>query len=144
MVVLVIAGVIFSFAAPGYARYVEKTRAKRAISNLDAIYNMQKLYKLDNGVFYECMTAPCSSLKDAKGNPYYSCPATAGCTLKLINDALSIVIVDPYFDYKIEVDGASGGYKATATRKIGGFCGGEVIYLKSNSRTITKGCANIW
>lgn len=135
MIVLVIAGLMVTFAMPGYAKYIEKSRGKRAESNLDVIYNMEKMYKLDNEVYYECATVPCSV--------YYSCPASPlvpPCTLQLINDELGLVIVDPYFDYKIDIDGTSGGYKATATRNTGGgLCAGETLTLTSADRTIKKG-----
>jgi len=138
-IVLVIAGIMVSFAMPGYAKYIEKTRGKRAESNLEAIYNMEKLYKLDNGVYYECATAPCLAL-------YYSCPQPPlkpPCTLKLINDELGLFIVDPYFTYNITTDGASGGYKVTAKRLKEGLCSEQTMTITSANRTITKSCA-VW
>ncbi|MFA5276693.1 MAG: hypothetical protein WC417_07370 [Candidatus Omnitrophota bacterium] len=146
MIVLVIAGLVASFAMPGYAKYIERSRGKRAETNLNAIYNMEKLYKLDNSVYYECVTVPCSSFVDSKGAHYYSCPATATtppCSTQIINDALGLFIADSYFDYKIEIDGTAGGYKATATRRSGGLCAGGTLILTSASRTVTKNCA-IW
>jgi prepilin-type N-terminal cleavage/methylation domain-containing protein len=131
MIVMVIVVIISTFAIPSYAKYNERSRGKSAEANLSIIYNMEKRYKLDNGVYYECATSPC---------PGFSCPVTAGCSLEIINAELGLFIRDPYFTYKIEIEGASG-YKATATRSSTGACADQTMTLTNASSVITKGCS---
>lgn len=142
MIVLIIAGVFFAFAAPSYAKYIEKSKAKRAAANLDVIYNMEKMYKLDNGTYYICSTNSCSAYKDSRGNPYYYC--LTPCNLQSINDQLNLFLADKYFTYKIDIeDGSVGTYKITAKRLQGGMCSEKTITMTSTSRQITKNC-DIW
>jgi Tfp pilus assembly protein PilE len=141
-IVLVICTLVLAFAMPSYTKYIERTKGKRAELNLSTIYNMQKRKKFDQGVYYECAKAPCSSYKDSSGNQYYFCPSKSGCTQDLINDALDISLVDPHFDYKIEIEGTQGGYKCIATRKSGP-CTGKTMTVTSYNKKAVKGC-ELW
>ena len=130
MIIMVIVAIISTFAIPSYAKYNERSRAKNAEANLLVIHNMEKRYKMDNGVYYECATSPC---------PGFSCPATAGCTIKIINEALGLFIRDAYFTYNIAIDGVLG-YKVTATRSSTGECSDKTMTITDSSSEITKDC----
>lgn len=134
MIVFIIVGIMVTFAMPSYAKYIERIRAKRVEANLNTIYNMERRYKLDNGVYYECATVPCSA--------YYFCPPVASCATNLINDGLGIFMVDPYFTYSIDIVGSSGEYKVTATRNEGP-CAGKTMIFTSSDRVVTRNC-KLW
>lgn len=136
MVVVVIVGIAATLAAPSYSRYTEKSRGRTAAANLAMIYSMEKRYKLDNGV-------------------YYDCGGSTTCTTTIINNALGLYIRDPYFSYSIEatakgraedlVDTGEAGYKATATRdESSRLCGGKVITASADSSDIIKTDCPVW
>jgi prepilin-type N-terminal cleavage/methylation domain-containing protein len=129
MVVITIVAIVTTFAVPSYAKYTERSRSRGAEANLMVIHNMEKRYKLDNGTFFECQSSPC---------PGFACPATAGCSINVINTGLGLFIKDPYFTYKIAINGA--GYIATATRLATGTCANKTMTVTDASSTITKDC----
>jgi len=132
VIVLVIVGIISTLAMPSYAKRIEKSRGKNAEANLISIYNMEKRHKLDNGVYYECVTSPCA--------PNFICPVTA-CTTdcsNIINTDLGLLIRDPYFTYTIATEGITG-YKATATRLATGPCSGSTMTITDGTMAITDG-----
>jgi len=134
MIVVVSIAVVTTFAAPSYAKYIERSRAKSAQANLTLIHNMEKRYKLDNGAYYECATSPC---------PGFFCPPTAGCSLTVINAEFGLFIRDPYFNYHIATNGPSG-YKATATR-LSSICSGMAMTVTDASSEITgKETCSAW
>lgn len=124
VIVIVIAGIISAFAIPGYFNYIEKSNAKNAEINLTTIYNMEKRYKLDNGVYYDCSLT------------------SGSCNTVKINTDLGIFIRDPYFTYTI-VKNATTGYIATATRLNQGPCATLTMQISDSNSQISKNCA-VW
>ena len=61
MIVLVVIGVLVSFAIPRYDRAVEQSRADVAVANLRAIWSAQRMYWLENHAY----TADLSTLSNA-------------------------------------------------------------------------------
>ena len=100
IIVLVVLGVILTFAIPSYDNSLKKGRNKNAEFNLIVIYNAQKRHKLDNGVYYGCGES---------------------CTSALINENLDLDVLDPYFDYKIVSDSGEQ-FKAYATSRDSERC----------------------
>jgi prepilin-type N-terminal cleavage/methylation domain-containing protein len=135
MVVMVIIGILATFATVSYNKYAEKNRANTGVSNLIAIYNAEKRYKLDNNSYYipaicnastGCTNTINQNLKDPTGNPY-------------------LAIFDPYFSYRIIKPAGVTYYKATATRKVKIDCGtGTKIYgviaFQDNLSTMRTNC----
>jgi type IV pilus assembly protein PilE len=62
--VLVIVGVLAGLAVPSYFGTVEKARESEAISNLKTINSGQKIYRLNNNIYF----GPSSSLSDTNTN----------------------------------------------------------------------------
>jgi len=135
MVVVVIIGIAVTLAAPGYARYSEKSRGSRAQANLEKIYDMEKRYRLDNGTYYQC--------------------ATSGCSITIINNALGLYIRDPYFTYSISATAAGRaedlvltnqpGYRATATRVApASLCLGKIMTISADSSDVVKTDCSTW
>jgi hypothetical protein len=91
------------------------------VLNLTALFNAERRYKLDNGHFFIC---------------------PGPCDINSINNNLSVIINDPYFDYSITDNGA-GGFSATATRKDSPLCGGMTMIVSDASSTVVKNC-NVW
>lgn len=131
VIVIIIVGIVSALAIPSYAKYTEKSRSKNAEVNLMTIFNMEKRYKLDNGVYYECVTSPC---------PGFICPVTPGCSSNIINAALGLFIRDPYFTYTIAIEGTSG-YRVTAKRSDTGICSEKTMTITDTSSVITKNCS---
>ncbi len=134
IIVLIIVVVVTTLALPSYMKYTEKTRGKSAEANLMSIYNMEKRFKLDNGVYYQCASACTAS---------FICPNPIGCGANnnIINRDLSLFIRDPYFRYSIAINGASG-YTVTATRLANsGPCSGSTMTMTDSSSVVTKNCA---
>lgn len=140
MIVMVIIVVATTIAIPSYAKYNEKSRGKSAEANLTAIYNMEKRYKLDNGVYYECATAGCNAT-------LFACPSAPDCSLTKINDptlGLGLYIRDSYFTYDIAIDNVSG-FKVTAKRAVGNNpCSGKVMTITSSNSAINKTDCSVW
>jgi len=125
MVVIIILGVCVTFVMSGHGRLTEKNRGKLAILSIVAIENAQMRYKLDNGAYFYCVSAD---------------PATC---LGEINTNLGLSIVDPYFDYILEDDGA-GSYTVTATRNIStGHCPSGTITFTGGQATMSTDC-DLW
>ncbi|MCQ9204699.1 MAG: prepilin-type N-terminal cleavage/methylation domain-containing protein [Omnitrophica bacterium] len=118
MVVLVIMGIVLSFAVPSYQGSIERSKGKIASLTLVSIYNAQKRHKLDNmGVYYIC--DPCSKQ-----------------SIKL---NLGINIDDKFFDYTITAS-VTGGFNATATRHDEGLCANEQMFVTEIRGRIGQTC----
>lgn len=116
LVVFFIVGIMLSFALPSYYKTAERSRAKRAAFNLQAIYNAEKRYKLAHGSYYACN--PC---------------------LSQIKNELGVDLTDNYFDYTIE---AGTDFRAIATRR-GGLCAGKTMSVTQDGSQIAKEC-DLW
>lgn len=94
MVALVIVGVLAGLAVPGYFRTVEQARSNEARTNLNIIHMGERLYRLNNGVYW------------GPGNT----------TIAATNTALSTEMSASYYDtVSITANGAVG-YTARLTR----------------------------
>lgn len=123
IIVVVIIGIISSFAIPSYQNSIERSKAENAEFNLLAIYNAEKRYKLDQGSYYYCTADPCN-LTNLKNN-------------------LGVDISEPYFDYRITKPAGINSFKAEAIRKPGNLCEGKKMTVTESGSTINKGC-QIW
>lgn len=119
MVVVVLIGILLSFATPSYQGSIERSKGKTADLTLVSIYNAQKRYKLDNmGAYYIC--DPCSK--------------------QSIKENLGINIDDKFFNYTITAS-ATGGFNATATRHNKGLCANERMFVTEIRGRIGQTCA---
>jgi type IV pilus assembly protein PilE len=92
MIVIAILSIVAGLAVPSYFGTVEQTRANEARVNLDIIHMGQKIYRLNNNVFY------------------------AGSTnLAAINTALSTDMSAQFYT-RVSVTGAANTYTARFTR----------------------------
>lgn len=98
MVVLVIMGIVLSFAVPSYQGSIERSKGRVANFTLVTIYNAEKRFRLNNNIA-----------------AYYTCDP--GCTNQLIKQNLDVNVGDEHFNYIIQVDG--DGFRAIATRNSG-------------------------
>ena len=139
MIVMVIVVIVATLAIPNYAKLIEKSRGKSAEANLAIIYNMEKRYKMDNGVYYECATTACNTT-------FFACPSAPDCSLAKINDptlGLGLFIRDNYFTYNIAIENVTG-FKVTATRLATGPCSGKTMIVTNASSTIDKSDCAVW
>ncbi len=116
LVVVVVVSIITTISVSHYNGYIERMRGRNAEAFLVSLYNQQKRYKIDTGVYYTC--DPCSS---------------AG-----IETNLGLDIQGADFTYTIQAAGA--GYTATATR-TSGSCASQTITITNSTTTATKSCS---
>ncbi len=114
--VLLLLGVIYSFAVPGYFKSIERGKGKHAAFNLQSIYNAQKRYKLATGSYYLC--DPC---------------------MPQIKSDLGVDLNDSYFTYRII---AGTGFTAVATR-TSGECVDRTMTVTQDGSQTEKEC-NLW
>lgn len=128
ILVVALVGIMAIFAAGGYRKYSEASRAKGAIAYLNAIYNAEKRYKLDTNEYYAC-----------------SGPASTCSNTDFDQNHLGIFVSDPYFSYAISKNapGAPPAFTATATRKGGGLCSGKTITFQNDISDLGTDCS-IW
>ncbi len=106
LIVTVILGILAGLAIPSYTNSVEQSRANEAQANLNIIYTAEKIYKVNNGTFWEGGTNP---------------------PIANINATLNIDLAPPKFypiaSIEVTGSGATEGFTATATRNEGGWVG---------------------
>lgn len=106
MISLAIVAVLAGIATPVYFSTMEKSRANEAIINLNIIHMGQKIYRINNGVYWNGGAATASS----------------------INAALSIDISAAYYtNFNIAANGGTS-YSATCTRNTTSGGGGTKWY----------------
>ena len=96
LVVIVILGVLAGIAIPTYRNTMEQSRRNEACSNLNVIYMGQKIYRINNGTFWNPGNNP------GHGN---------------INNTLSVDITTSYYDIT-NITGAANTFSATARRNL--------------------------
>lgn len=127
MVVLVILGVLAAISVPVYSNYVRKAKLNEAISNVEAVANAIRIYRMETGKWptkNELLVD--TKTKAVNIDEYYftlswAVPGTAGATLGIV-----VTATDKFdspgssFTYTIDnnytgkwVDGQSGGLLAT-------------------------------
>jgi prepilin-type N-terminal cleavage/methylation domain-containing protein len=95
MITLAIIAVLAGLAVPGYFRTVESSRANEALTNLNIIHMGQKIYRINNGTFWN---------------------GGANATPGAIYTALNVDIAPVYYT-DIDFTGVSAaGYTCTVTR----------------------------
>lgn len=123
IIVVVIIGIVTSFAVPSYRNSIERSKAETAEFSLLAIYNAEKRYKLDQGDYYYCSSNPCSQAE--------------------LKDNLGVDVSDPYFTYRIIDPAGANNFQAEAIKKPGGLCENKKLTVTESGSTINKGCS-IW
>ncbi len=103
MITLTILAVLAGLSVPGYFRTVESSRANEAITTLNIIHMGQKIYRLNNGTFWNGGANACGAN-----------PLAPDCSV--MRNTLNIDI-SPAFYTDIDFSGVSAnGYECTATR----------------------------
>ncbi len=105
LITLSILGVLSGLAVPSFFRTVERARSNEAITNLNVIYMGQRIFRLNNGTFWN------------GGGP-------ALTTIPVINAALNTEMTAQFYptaDMRIALAGTN--YTASLTRN--GFLGGN-------------------
>lgn len=99
LIAIVLLGILAGLAVPTYFTTIEQSRSNEAKSNLYTIWMAEKIYKLNNNVYY----------------PF----DTSTSTLTSINSALNIEVATQYYTLTVganKLSGAGAACSATAAR----------------------------
>ena len=77
LVVLIVIGVLISFAVPGYINFTQRTRDKGAQTNLMVLHAALENYRIDNGQY---LSTPCSGAAACNEALHTDLPAEDGWT----------------------------------------------------------------
>lgn len=121
MTVVVIVGIIASFAIPNYQRTIERAHQRDADTNLMSIHAANQIYRAENSVFWPGMANP--------GNQ----------NLAQINQNLRLSIIGNGMTYLCS-SATNNDFTCTATR-IGGT--GFIVTVNQNpiNPTVNPGCS---
>lgn len=97
LIVVVVLGILAGLAVPQYGKTMAKARSAEASTNLKTLHMAQKVYRIDEGVFFGDSTA----------------------TLTDINSNLAIELDEEYYTLSIVGTSTANTYTARAIRKDG-------------------------